>query len=125
MTQDVFQKAFERIGRNDLILLTIGDMTERSLLMRYGLPRDVTIDELVAVGDVMAPFNDAAGQPIDHPINRRAIALPLEALRKVPTWSSPQAAPTKPTPSPPCCARGSGVRWCAMRPRRGRRWGLR
>lgn len=67
MTQDVFQEAFERVGRNDLILLTIGDMTERSLLMRYGLPRD-----------------DAAGQPIDHPINRRAIALPLEALRKVP-----------------------------------------
>ncbi len=87
MTQDVFQEAFERIGRNDLILLTIGDMTERSLLMRYGLPRDVTIDELVAagaVGDVMAQFVDAAGQPIDHPINRRAIALPLEALRKVP-----------------------------------------
>lgn len=33
-------------GRNDLILLTIGDMTERSLLMRHGLPRDVSIDEL-------------------------------------------------------------------------------
>lgn len=48
--------------------------------------RDVCIDELVAadtMGDVMAQFVDAAGQPIDHPINRRAIALPLEALRDV------------------------------------------
>ncbi len=32
----------------------------------------------------MAQFVNAAGQPIDHPINRRAIAPPLEALRKVP-----------------------------------------
>jgi DNA-binding transcriptional regulator LsrR (DeoR family) len=33
---------------------------------------------------MMAQFVDAAGQPIDHPINGRAIAPPLEALRKVP-----------------------------------------
>jgi DNA-binding transcriptional regulator LsrR (DeoR family) len=62
-------------------------MSERSLLMRYGLPKDVTIDELVAAGargDIMAQFVDAHGQPIDHPINRRAIALPLAELKHIP-----------------------------------------
>lgn len=87
MTLDVFREAFEQIAANDMMLLTIGDMSERSLLMRYGLPRDITADELQAagaIGDVMAQFIDRAGQPIAHPINRRAIALPLGALAKVP-----------------------------------------
>jgi DNA-binding transcriptional regulator LsrR (DeoR family) len=87
MGQDVFREAFERIAADDLILLSVGDMTEKSLLMRYGLPRDVTIEQLVEAGaecDVMAHFLNRHGQPIDHPINHRAIALPLEALRQVP-----------------------------------------
>jgi DNA-binding transcriptional regulator LsrR (DeoR family) len=87
MTLDVFREAFERVAANDLILLSIGDMTERSLLMRYGLPRDVSIADLVAagaVGDIMGQFLDAHGNLIDHPINSRAIALPLDVLRKVP-----------------------------------------
>ncbi|SCW78996.1 DNA-binding transcriptional regulator LsrR, DeoR family [Rhizobium mongolense subsp. loessense] len=87
VTQDVFQAAFRQIASNDLVVLSIGDMTERSLLMRYGLPQDVTIDELVATGacgDVLAQFIDRNGTPIDHPLNLRAIAPPLEALRKIP-----------------------------------------
>ncbi|MGH6859342.1 MAG: sugar-binding transcriptional regulator [Phyllobacterium sp.] len=85
LAQDVFRDAFEQIAANDIIVLSIGDMTERSLLMRYGLPKDVTIDELVgkgACGDVLAQFVDRDGTPIDHPINRRAIAPPLDALRR-------------------------------------------
>ena len=116
------------IGRNDLILLTIGDMTERSPLMRYGLPRDVSIDDLVAagaVGDVMAQFVDASGQPIDRPINRRAIALPLEALRKVPNLVFASGGANKTHAIATVLRSGRGVRWCAMRPRRGRRWRLR
>lgn len=87
LTQDVFRDAFERIRRNDLVVLTIGDLSERSLLMRYGLPKDVSIDDLLAAGargDIMAQFVDARGQPIDHPINRRAIALPLNELEHIP-----------------------------------------
>lgn len=84
---DVFEAAFRQIAANDLIVLSIGDMTERSLLMRYGLPHDVSIDELLAAGacgDVLGQFIDKHGKPIDHPINRRAIAPSLESLRKVP-----------------------------------------
>jgi DNA-binding transcriptional regulator LsrR (DeoR family) len=87
MTLDIFVEAFEHIAANDIILLSIGDLTERSLLVRYGLPKDITIDELVAAGavcDVMAQFIDKHGAPIEHPVNQRAIALPLDSLRQVP-----------------------------------------
>lgn len=74
------------VGRNDLILLSIGE------LLASG-----------AVGGVMAPFADASGQPIDHPITRRAIALPLEALRKVPNVVFASGGANKTTPSLPRC----------------------
>ncbi|RDJ22291.1 sugar-binding transcriptional regulator [Bosea caraganae] len=88
VAQDVFEAAFERIRATEVAILSAGDLSERSLLVRYGLPRDVGVAELAAqgaVGDMLGQFIDADGAPIDHPINRRAIALPLEALRKLPT----------------------------------------
>ena len=87
MNQDVFRDAFKRIAANDLILLSIGDLTNRSLLIRYGLPRDVPVKEIAAAGaccDLLAQFLDQSGRPVDHPINGRAIALPLQDLRKIP-----------------------------------------
>jgi DNA-binding transcriptional regulator LsrR (DeoR family) len=87
MTQDVFRDAFKRIAANDMIILSVGDLTEKSLLMRYGLPKDVDIDglsEAGALGDLLGQFINRSGEPIDHSINRRAIALPLDALRAVP-----------------------------------------
>jgi DNA-binding transcriptional regulator LsrR (DeoR family) len=88
LAQDVFREAFERIATNDVAVLSIGDLSERSLLVRYGLPRDVGTADLLAhgaVGDIMGQFFDRSGTPIDHPLNRRAIALPLHDLARIPT----------------------------------------
>lgn len=88
LAQDVFEAAFERIRATDIAILSAGDLSERSLLVRYGLPRDIGVDELArhgAVGDMLGQFIDRHGEAIDHSINRRAIALPLEALRSLPT----------------------------------------
>lgn len=85
IAQDVFREAFRRIETNELAVLSIGDVTRRSMLVRYGLPEDVGINELRAagaVGDIVGQFIDARGRPIDHPLNRRAIALPLDALSR-------------------------------------------
>ncbi|ACS61015.1 MULTISPECIES: sugar-binding transcriptional regulator [Rhizobium] len=85
--QDVFEAAFRQIEANDVIVLSIGDMTERSLLMRYGLPSNINIEELVAAGacgDVLGQFVDKTGRPIEHPINRCAIAPEFEVLRAIP-----------------------------------------
>jgi lsr operon transcriptional repressor len=88
LAQDVFRETFERIATNDIAVLSIGDLSLRSLLIRYGLPRDVTTDELVslgAVGDILGQFYNESGQVIDHPLNRRAIALSLQDLSRIPT----------------------------------------
>jgi lsr operon transcriptional repressor len=88
LAQDVFEEAFARIRAVDIAVLSAGDLTERSLLVRYGLPKDVRPEELAArgaVGDMLGQFIDAEGNPIDHPINRRAIALPHDAMRRIPT----------------------------------------
>ena len=84
----MFEAAFARIRATDVAILSAGDLSERSLLVRYGLPGDVGVAELAeagAIGDMLGQFIDQGGQAIDHPLNRRAIALPLDALRRIPT----------------------------------------
>jgi DNA-binding transcriptional regulator LsrR (DeoR family) len=87
MGQQSFQRMFERISRNDLVFVSIGDLTDRSLLMRYGLPHDVTLRSLLdagAVGDILGQFIDRDGKPVEHEINSRVIGLSLAALADVP-----------------------------------------
>lgn len=88
LAQDVFEAAFARIQATDVAILSAGDLSERSLLVRYGLPGDIGVEELAragAVGDILGQFIDRSGQAIAHPINHRAIALPLDQLRRIPT----------------------------------------
>lgn len=88
VAQDVFAEVFERIGAVELAFLSLGDLSNRSLLVRHGLPNDVTIASLKAagaVGDVLGQFLDARGQPIAHPINDRVIGLPSARLAAVRT----------------------------------------
>jgi len=88
IAQDIFRDAFRRIETDELAVLSVGDVTKRSMLVRYGLPEDVGIRELRAAGavcDIIGQFIDADGKAIDHPLNRRAIALPLTELTRVPT----------------------------------------
>lgn len=87
LKQTEFRSIFERIARSDVVLVSIGDLTERSLLVRYGLPADIKVSSLReagAVGDILGQFIDRHGKPVDHDVNRRAIALSLESLAKVP-----------------------------------------
>ena len=87
MAQDVFAATFARMQSIDLALLSLGDLTQRSLLVRHGLPADIGIEQIRragAVGDIMGRFLDASGRPIAHPINARAVAMPLPDLARIP-----------------------------------------
>lgn len=87
LAQDVFSDAFERIAANDVALLSVGDLSTRSLLIRYGLPSDVTPASLAAagaVGDIIGQFLDANGKPVDHPLNRRVLAPGVAELARIP-----------------------------------------
>jgi lsr operon transcriptional repressor len=88
VSQDVFKEAFDDIARNDVALLSVGDLSQSSLLIRYGLPKDVTAASLKragAVGDIVGQFLDAAGRPVDHALNKRVISPSLKVLRAIPT----------------------------------------
>ncbi|WP_285424829.1 sugar-binding transcriptional regulator [Pseudomonas sp. efr-133-TYG-103a] len=80
--QDVLGKARQA----DLALLTVGDLSERSLMLELGLvnPEDArSLRAAGAVGDLLGRWLDRDGIEVNHPLNRRAISLDLEDLRKV------------------------------------------
>jgi len=87
MQLDVFRAVLEKLRSVDALAMAAGDLSTRSLLMRDGLPADVTMEALVAaggVGDVLGTVIDADGQPIDHPINQRVIGMGLDDLMAIP-----------------------------------------
>lgn len=80
--QDVLGKARQA----DLALLTVGDLSERSLMLELGLvnPEDArSLRAAGAVGDLLGRWLDRDGIEVNHPLNRRAISLDLEDLRRI------------------------------------------
>jgi DNA-binding transcriptional regulator LsrR (DeoR family) len=87
MRLDVFREMLEKLRGVDALAMAAGDISTQSLVMRDGLPGDVTMDDLRAlgaVGDVLGVVINAAGQPIPHPINDRVIGIGLADLAAVP-----------------------------------------
>ncbi|MBW4034753.1 MAG: sugar-binding transcriptional regulator [Proteobacteria bacterium] len=80
-------EVFARAARLDMALLSVGEISPTSTLMRYGL---ITRDDLTdvtragAVADVLCQFIDAEGRVIDHPVNRRVLAVDPAALHGTP-----------------------------------------
>lgn len=87
LVQDVFQDVLGKLRRADAMAMAVGDASEKSLLTREGLPKDITKESLLAagaVGDLLGYFINKDGDLIDHPINRRVIGLNPLDLRKMP-----------------------------------------
>jgi lsr operon transcriptional repressor len=88
LAQDVFKESLDRMRANELTIVSMGDLTKRSLMIRHGVPRDVSVQDLKAagaVGDIIGHFVDADGKPISHAINQRVIGLPIDELRRIKT----------------------------------------
>lgn len=87
MQLDVFRAILEKIRAVDAMAMAAGDLSDRSLLVRDGLPPDTTLQELVdagGVGDVLGTVIDAEGRAVDHPINERVIGIGLQDLALIP-----------------------------------------
>ena len=73
---------FLRARSLDMAIVSVGDLTPHSVFREYGL---LTSEELAsleragAIGDVLCHFVDGDGNIVDHPVNRRVLAVnPLD-----------------------------------------------
>ncbi|MCU0903613.1 MAG: sugar-binding transcriptional regulator [Tabrizicola sp.] len=68
----------------DMAVVAVGDLTPHSAVAQHGL---LTSDEIAslqsagAVGDLLCHFIDAEGNVIDHPVNKRVLAVDPLTLR--------------------------------------------
>jgi lsr operon transcriptional repressor len=85
LQEEAVRETYELARQADLALLTAGDLTE-SLVITYGVkdPEDLrTLRKAGAVGDVLGHFIDEHGELINHPLNRRTVAVALDDLRGI------------------------------------------
>lgn len=86
LSQRSVQQALVLAREASVAYISIGELTETSLLRQQGM---ISAEELVslraagAVGDTNGLFFDAAGSPVDHELNRRTIALGFDDLRRI------------------------------------------
>lgn len=86
LEQEVLREVIERARAVDLAVLSVGEAAPESTIARLGLvaPEDIaSLRAAGAVGDLLGTYLDARGRPIDHPVNRRVVALGLDDLRRV------------------------------------------
>ena len=75
---------FTRAKSLDMAVLSVGDLTPHSVFRDYGLLTTAELDSLEsagAIGDVLCHFVDAEGNIVDHPVNRRVLAVNPMDLR--------------------------------------------
>jgi DNA-binding transcriptional regulator LsrR (DeoR family) len=85
--QDVFTEILEKIRQVDALAMTVGDISDRSLLIRDALPADIeaaSLRETGAVGDCLGTVLDADGTPVAHRLNERLIGIGFEDLKAIP-----------------------------------------
>ena len=81
------RRARARARRADIALVSVGTLGPAATNRRIGLLGDTEAAELVAagaVGDLLCTFLDAAGRPVDHPLNACSVGLPVRDLATLP-----------------------------------------
>jgi DNA-binding transcriptional regulator LsrR (DeoR family) len=86
LKQSMVRDVFELGAKVDLALLSVGELARPNTIMQVGLISDAEAAKLVkagAVGDICGHWINEQGEVIDHPINRRVIALPPKRLKSI------------------------------------------
>jgi DNA-binding transcriptional regulator LsrR (DeoR family) len=87
MDQPMLKDVFEKGEKVDLAFVSVGGLTLSGTMMRVGLigKNDMASLKLAsAVGDICVHWIDAQGRVVDHPLNRRAVALAPGKLTSIP-----------------------------------------
>jgi DNA-binding transcriptional regulator LsrR (DeoR family) len=84
MSQRTVSKVLHMARHPDLAIISVGELTEESLLRQSGMINAaelIALHEAGAVGDTNGIFFDSNGLPVDHPLNQRTLAVGFESLR--------------------------------------------
>lgn len=76
-----------RAGTIDIALVSVGDVSEVATIFRQNMlpwSEGKGLKAAGAVGDLLGHFIDAAGQIVDHPVNRRVMAISPAEIGRVP-----------------------------------------
>ncbi len=76
-----------RAGTIDLALVSVGDVSEVATIFRQNMlpwSEGRSLKAAGAVGDLLGHFIDAKGRLVDHPVNRRVMAISPEEIGRVP-----------------------------------------
>lgn len=87
ISQSTVRRALDAVSSADVAVVSVGDMSQRSLQIRYGLPEDVHPKDLQAagaVGDIVGRYLDVDGQELKNTINSRVVAPELDDFLKIP-----------------------------------------
>lgn len=85
LSQQIVQQALKIARSTTVAYVSIGELTERSLLRTEGMISAAELETLRAagaIGDTNGLFFDAKGRPVDHGLNERTLAVGFEDLRK-------------------------------------------
>ncbi|WP_292898130.1 MULTISPECIES: sugar-binding transcriptional regulator [unclassified Nitratireductor] len=84
LSQTTVRSVLEMARQPDMAIISVGELTEHSLLRRSGMISQLELDELHeagAIGDTNGIFFDAHGAPVRHVLNQRTLAVNFDALR--------------------------------------------
>ncbi len=87
LRQAMLIDAFEHARKADIAYISVGGLDMETSMAQLGLigQEDVaTLSKAGAVGDLLGYFIDEEGEIVDHPLNRRVLALPPADLYKIP-----------------------------------------
>jgi DNA-binding transcriptional regulator LsrR (DeoR family) len=98
LEQAGLKEVLDRARRADIAVVSVGGLGPQDTNLRIGLiePEEVpSLEAAGAVGDLLCTFLDAHGRPVDHPLNRRAVGLPVLDLKHITTSVLASGGPEK------------------------------
>jgi DNA-binding transcriptional regulator LsrR (DeoR family) len=88
LRERILREALDQANKVDIAFVSVGPVGRETTNFQLGVIDEGDLSSLAkagAVGDLCAHFIDANGELVDHPLNRRVIALPPKALRDIKT----------------------------------------
>ncbi|MGO4872061.1 MAG: sugar-binding transcriptional regulator [Roseiarcus sp.] len=92
------REVYDFAKRLDAVVVSVGALSAQSTIARFGLVDESErrkLGEYGAVGEMLCNVFSAEGRLIDHPINERAMSIPLETVAAAPVRVLASGGPAK------------------------------